>query len=162
MLRKKNKNIQIFQLKIVIFYSCKNRCILHRHVIVIILAQEYLVVRSAEYALVCHEAREVCEPATGSSKKCEDYNIGHIILKDSHMGEEDRTALQLQFYIILTSSQKMFPHTTLENLQLRSKILSTSISGRDFTIHFCPFITLINVTQLWLLYGQAISPKRLQ
>ena len=96
-----------------------------------ILSQEYLVVRSAEYALVSHEAREVCEPATGSSKKCEDYNIGHIILKDSHMGEEDRTALQLQFYIILTSSQKMFPHTTLENLQLRSKILSTSISGRD-------------------------------
>lgn len=92
---------------------------------------DYLVVRSAEYALVSHEAREVCEPATGSSKKCEDYNIGRIILKDSHMGEEDRTALQLQFYIILTSSQKMFPHSTLENLQLRSKILSTSISDED-------------------------------
>ena len=85
--------------------------------------------RSAEYALVSHEAREVCEPATGSAKKCENYNIGRVILKDSHMGEEDRTALQLQFYIILTSSQKMFPHTTLENLQLRSKVLSTSISG---------------------------------
>ena len=32
----KNKNIKNFQLKIVMFYSCKNHCILHRHVIVIL------------------------------------------------------------------------------------------------------------------------------
>ena len=76
-----------------------------------------------------HEAREVCEPATGSSKKCENYNIGRVILKDTMCGEEDKTALQLQFYLILTSSQKLFPHSTLENL--RSKAMHTSTSGNN-------------------------------
>ena len=89
--------------------------------------------RSAEYALISHEAREVCEPAVGSPKKCESYHIGWVILKDTRSGEEDKNSLQLQFYIILTSTEKFFPHTTLEGTALRSKSMHTSTSGTVFT-----------------------------
>ena len=92
--------------------------------------QEYLVVRSAEYALISHESREVCEPAIGSPKKCESYNIGLVILKDPQAREENKSSLQLQFYIVLTSQEKMFPHSTVESTALRSKSMHTSTSGR--------------------------------
>ena len=86
--------------------------------------------RSAEYALISHESREVCEPAIGSPKKCESYNIGLVILKDPRAVEENKSSLQLQFYIVLTSQEKMFPHSTVESTALRSKSMHTSTSGR--------------------------------
>ena len=38
--------------------------------------------------------------------------------------------IQLQFYIVLTSQEKMFPHSTVESTALRSKSMYTSTSGK--------------------------------
>ncbi|XP_052774284.1 KICSTOR complex protein SZT2-like isoform X2 [Mya arenaria] len=79
--------------------------------------------KNHEYALISHEAREVdqSEGNSTSHKSPQAYNIGLVILQDTPGGSShgvgqcgERPSLSLQFFIILTSSQLMFPRQTLD------------------------------------------------
>ncbi|KAH3695457.1 hypothetical protein DPMN_082917, partial [Dreissena polymorpha] len=89
--------------------------------------------RSHEYALISHETRDLDPADTGDGPKslvagAQSYNLGLIILQDmpskpgpsigatgpAGVSPGEKPALLLQYYIILTSSQLMFPRQTLD------------------------------------------------
>ena len=80
--------------------------------------------KNHEYALISHEVRDVSatDVKSTSPKKMEAYNIGLVILQDcpttstgcGQAGTTADTPLKLQFYMILTSSETLFPRQTLD------------------------------------------------
>lgn len=58
------------------------------------------------------------ETKSSSPRKMEPYNIGIVIVQDSPEVAEvptgEKRSLRLQFYIILTSSQIVYPRQTLD------------------------------------------------
>ncbi|KAL4236752.1 KICSTOR complex protein szt2 [Mactra antiquata] len=76
------------------------------------LTSEHGIKTNVEYALVSHESREVRTFETKS------YNIGVVILQDSgNRGDTtagEKQCLKLQFYMILTSSEIVYPRQTLD------------------------------------------------
>jgi hypothetical protein len=92
--------------------------------------------KNHEFALISHEVRDVSasDPKSTSPKKMEAYNIGLVILQDcpttsSGGGQTGGTSdppLTLQFYMILTSSETLFPRQTLD--RDRGVLLSRSQS----------------------------------
>ena len=87
-----------------------------------------------EHALISYEGRDV---GADSCKNPENYKIGLIILQDTVANKEgsrgaevgvegQKAVLRLQFYLILTSSQLMFPRQTLD----RGVFVSRTKSGK--------------------------------
>ncbi|XP_053393950.1 KICSTOR complex protein SZT2-like isoform X2 [Mercenaria mercenaria] len=93
--------------------------------------------KNHEFALISHEVREVTATDANSTspKKMETYNIGLVILQDCPtlgsvggqvVGGTADHPLKLQFYMILTSSETLFPRQTLD--RERGVLLSRSQS----------------------------------